>query len=294
MSADITDTRDAVVIGGTGGVGHAAARLHVVPAHQSQGVSNYRERNSTADKALDILLMFDDSRPTVAAAEVASHLHVARSTAYRYLQSLVQSGFVEEHPGGGFRLGPRILELARLARRGVGLSELAQPVMHRLAATTGETVLLTRLAGTAVICLERADATERAIRVSYEPGQVLPTNAGASAHVLLAWLDPSDLERILATTRFTRFTHRTVVDADRLRRRLADTRAEGVAVSRGELDPDVLGIAAPVRGEGDRVVAGLGVAAVASRIADEQVDRIAGEVRNAAAEIGTRLRQLAQ
>jgi len=276
------------------GAGCAPARLHSVPAREPQSVSTYRERNSTADKALDILLMFGDDRPTLAAAEVARNLDVARSTAYRYLQSLVQSGFVEEHPGGGFRLGPRILELARLARRGLGLSQLAQPVMQRLAVSTGETVLLTRLAGTAVICLERADATERGVRVSYEPGQVLPTNAGASAHVLLAWLDPPDLERILATTQFTRFTDRTIVDADRLRRRLADTRAQGVAVSRGELDPDVLGIAAPIRGEGDRVVAGLSVAALASRVPDDQVDRIAGEVREAAAEIGGRLQLLAQ
>jgi Fic family protein len=58
--------------------------------------SGYRERNSTADKALDILGMFTESRPTVGAAEVAEQLQVARSTAYRYVQSLVNSGFLEE------------------------------------------------------------------------------------------------------------------------------------------------------------------------------------------------------
>lgn len=273
--------------------GLSSHRLRAVPSAESSSVSGYRERNSTADKALDILLMFGDDRPTLAAAEVARQLDVARSTAYRYLQSLVSTGFVEEHPGGGFRLGPRILELARLARRGIGLMELAQPVLRRLADATGETTLLTRLAGTAVICLDRADAVDRAVRVSYEPGQLLPTNAGASAHVLLAWLAEPELDRVLTRMEFPRFTDRTLVDAGQLRRRLAETRERGVAVSRGELDPDVLGIAAPVRAVGDKVVAGISVAGLVWRIGDDRVDLVADQVRAAAAEITERLRQLA-
>ena len=109
--------------------------------------SGYRERNSTADKALDILGMFSESRPTVGAAEVAEQLQVARSTAYRYVQSLVNSGFLEEADVGRFRLGRRILELALLARRGQGLSEVARPVMRRLSDEIGETVLLTAWPG---------------------------------------------------------------------------------------------------------------------------------------------------
>src|ERR1035437_7614259 len=96
--------------------------------------SKYRERNSTADRALDILGMFDEHRPTIGAAEVADQLGVARSTAYRYVQSLGQSGFLEEAETGRFRLGRRILELALLARRGLGLAEVARPVMRRLSA----------------------------------------------------------------------------------------------------------------------------------------------------------------
>src|SRR5690348_17352593 len=102
--------------------------------------------------------MFTEHRLAISAVEVAEELSVARSTAYRYLQSLVGSGFLEESDAGRFRLGRRIMELARLARRGTGLSEVARPVMRRLAAATGETILLTRLAGTTVICLEREEA----------------------------------------------------------------------------------------------------------------------------------------
>jgi DNA-binding IclR family transcriptional regulator len=49
-------------------------------------------------------------------------------------------------------------------------------------------------------------------------------------------------------------------------RRLTEIREQGYSVTRAELDPDVLGIAAPVRDENDQVVAAVSVAALASRI----------------------------
>ncbi|MFF5138414.1 helix-turn-helix domain-containing protein [Streptomyces sp. NPDC013157] len=76
--------------------------------------------------------MFDDTRLVISGSAVAERLGVARSTAYRYLQSLVSSRFLEEAPGGGFRLGLRVLEIGRLARRSYGLSEIAVPAMTEL------------------------------------------------------------------------------------------------------------------------------------------------------------------
>jgi DNA-binding IclR family transcriptional regulator len=251
--------------------------------------SRYRERNSTADRALDILSMFTEQRLAISAAEVAEQLDVARSTAYRYVQSLVGSGFLEEAEGGRFRLGRRILELALLARRGVGLSEIARPIMHRLAAEVGETVLLTRLAGSAVICLEREEAEQQAVRISYDRGQILPINAGASAFVLLAWLEPPELDAVLATATLSPITPVTITTEAALRKRLADTAAQGYGVSRGELDPDVLGIAAPIRGARGRVVAAISVAAIASRAPSRRMPALAKAVGAAADEISQAL-----
>ncbi|MFD4602374.1 IclR family transcriptional regulator [Streptomyces sp. NPDC058464] len=208
------------------------------------GSGHYRERNSTADRALDILGLFTASRLTLTGQEVATELGTARSTAYRYLQSLVGGGFLEESPQGGFRLGPRVLELARLARRAYGLSEASLPVMDELRDRVGETVLLTRRVGGNAICLERSEADHPA-RISYERGSILPINAGASALVLLAWLSPEDAESLLAKESLTKFTPNTLTDVGELTARLARIREDGYCVSRGELDQDILGIAAP-------------------------------------------------
>jgi DNA-binding IclR family transcriptional regulator len=253
----------------------------------SQG---YRVRNSTADRALDILLMFGDDRLAVSANEVAGHFGVARSTAYRYLESLTSNGFLEENgAGSGFRLGPRVLDLARLARKGVGLSELAKPIMRKLVERTGTPAILTRRAGPAVVCLEREEAGQT-LRLSYERGQVLPINAGAAALALLAWAPDDEVDGLLAAP-LTRFTEATYTDSGKLRAHLAEIREQGYAIGRGELDPDVLGIAAPVRSESGRVVAAISIAALSHRVPDSKIDQYVTPVIEAAGQLSEQVRR---
>ena len=186
--------------------------------------SGYRERNSTADRALVILGLFTEDRLQISANDVAEALGSARSTAYRYLQTLVAASFLEEAPGGGFRLGIGVLELARLARRGYGLTAIAQPVMRALADEVGETVLLTRLVDDTVVCIERCEGAKQLVRLSYERGSRLPINAGASALTLLAWLPEKEIRELLGRHGLQRFTERTLTDVDVLVQRLAERR----------------------------------------------------------------------
>jgi DNA-binding IclR family transcriptional regulator len=227
---------------------------------------SYRDKNSTADRALDILGMFQAKRLRIAGTEVAAELNVARSTAYRYLTTLTQAGYLEEDPQGGFRLGLQVLELARLARSSYGLSTIALPIMERLATETGETVLLTRRSGARVVCLEKAEPTENRVRLSYERGSALPLNAGASAWVLLAWEPREEVERLLAEHPFTPLTDASVVSPSEVLARLGTIREAGFAVTRGELDPDAIGMAAPLRDDRDKVVAGLSIVSVNRRV----------------------------
>ncbi|MFD4604622.1 IclR family transcriptional regulator [Streptomyces sp. NPDC058464] len=250
---------------------------------------SYRERNSTADRALDILMMFSDTQLVISGSAVAERLGVARSTAYRYLQSLVSSRFLEEAPGGGFRLGLRVLEIGRLARRSYGLSEIALPAMTELAADVHETVLLTRRTGELVVCVDRAEASERAVRISYERGTTLPLNAGASALVLLAWTPEDEARRLLEAADLERFTPATLTDVNTLMDRLTHIRRAGYSVTRGELDADVTGVAAPIRDDKQRVVAAVSIAALASRVFPEAESELARKVLATAQQISDRL-----
>jgi DNA-binding IclR family transcriptional regulator len=247
-------------------------------------------RNATADRAMELLMLFSENRMVLSAAEVASELGLSRSTTYRYLQSLRSYGLLEEDAGGlGFRLGPAIFELARIARKGLGLSEIAVPLMRDLAGRLDETVILTRRVGNQVVTIEREESGSP-IRLSYERGHILPIHAGASASVLLAFASEAEIEQVLATTHLEKFTDRTISDIAEFRRNLYRTRARGYAVSRGELDTGVIGVAAPVLDAGNRPVAGLSAVALEFRVPDEKLPDVIEAVRATAENIAAGLR----
>ncbi|VXC43508.1 IclR family transcriptional regulator [Arthrobacter sp. 9V] len=245
----------------------------------------YKDGNSTADRALTILGLFSDARATISATEVASELGVTRSTAYRYLQTLVGSAFLQEGPKSGFRLGPRILELARIARRGNGLSDLALPKMEALAIQFQQTVLLTGRSGPAVICLECEEWSGQYVRFSYERGSRLSINAGAAALTLLAWLPEEEVRALLSREPLQRYSPHTLTDIDSIVDRLAQIRRDGHSITRGEVDAEAMGIAAPVFGPGGDVVAALSFVLLQSRLPEEQLPRMTEALKFQAAEL---------
>jgi DNA-binding IclR family transcriptional regulator len=82
-------------------------------------------------------------------------------------------------------------------------------------------------------------------------GGRFPLHATGVGLALLAHAPAEDQDEILARP-LERFTEKTLVQPDRLRRALADVRRTGVAVSDGQVTLDALSVAAPVfDGTGD-------------------------------------------
>ncbi len=251
-------------------------------------------RNATAERAIDLLLLFDEDNPILSAGEIARRLDMPRSTTYRYLQTLRSYNLIEDEPRGGYRLGTRIFQLARIARQGLGLVEVARPFMEDLGARMGEVVLLTRRSGTQVVCVERTEGDRHhPIRLSYERGHVLPLHAGASATVLLAFSDPAEIDTALSSVAsLPRYTSRTVTNKRELRSRLAKIRAQGYVVSMGEVDEGVRGIAAPILLADGRAAAGLSLVGPDFRLDDKKLAGAVQAVRVAANAISARLREI--
>jgi len=236
---------------------------------------------------MDVLKMFTESRTVLSAADVAQELGTSRSTTYRYLQSLRSYGFLEEDEHGGFRLGPTIFDLARIARKGLGLSEISVPLMQDLARRLDEAVVLTRRVGSQVVTIEREESSSP-IRLSYERGHLFPVHAGASARILLAFAPESEFEQILSTTRLDRFTDRTITDPDELRKSLKTVREKGYAISRGEVDEGVLAVAAPILNKNGGAVAGLTAVTLEARMSRDKLPVVIKAVQECAADIGAR------
>lgn len=242
---------------------------------------------STAEKVLDVLLLFDESRPALTADEISALMDTSRSTTYRYIRTLRDKGFLEKSDGGVFRLGPRLLDLGRAARRKRDLRDIALPVMEEVAEATRETALLTRIFGREAVCVERVEGSQT-IRISFERGHVQPLHAGASSKILLAYLDESEWNEHLALP-LERFTEHTITDSELLKEQLREIRQQGYCISDGEVDAGARAVAVPILDTRGRLVAGLSTAGPAFRMDDATVQRHLDLLRSGAAKIQEQL-----
>jgi DNA-binding IclR family transcriptional regulator len=240
--------------------------------------------NSTADRAIEILLMFDDLRPVITAAEVAERFKMPRSTTYRYLTSLRAQGLLVEAGDAGFRLGHRILALARIARQGFTILQISRPHLQRALKATGETVLLTQRTGEDLTVLECLESSSP-IRISYERGQVLPTPASASAKIFLAFDTQDRTNKLLKKRRFTQYTDHTITEPVALAKNLQEVRANGYAVNHNEVDDGITAVAAPVYDAGGGVEYSVSIVVPSFRVDDKRLKVLADEVKKTAAAI---------
>jgi DNA-binding IclR family transcriptional regulator len=110
--------------------------------------------------------------------------------------------------------------------------------------------------------------------------------------MFLADMPGEEAERIIAAG-LRRFTPNTITDPDRLRARLADIRADGHCVSRGEMSVDLVSITAPVFDAGGRLSATINVAAPAARVTDERATEILRLAKDAAQQLSQLLGHIA-
>ena len=120
--------------------------------------------------------------------------------------------------------------------------------MRELAAETGETVILVRLIGRSAVCVHRVQSAQQ-LRISFEPGQPLPLERGASARLLLASLAPHVRREYLAP-----LAERDPETAALLEKRIVMAGQQGFATSEEEIHKGVWAASAQVT-QGKRVMA---------------------------------------
>ena len=250
-------------------------------------VHHVTKSSSTAENVLDVLLLFDTRRRELTADEISRLIGAPRSTTYRYIRTLREKGFLERTEGDAFRLGPRLLQFARLARAQEDVGTAALPVMERLCAEARETVLLTRISNRHAVCIERVE-TPQAVRISFERGDVQPLHAGASSKILLAFAPEKLVEEYLEGP-LAPVGLNAVTDSETLRRQLAQIRAQGYCLSESEVDEGATAVAVPVLGRRGRLWVGLSTAGPTFRMGPEVIERHVTLLKEAAKEIVERV-----
>jgi DNA-binding IclR family transcriptional regulator len=212
---------------------------------------------SVPAKLLSLLDAYTEGRNAYTLSELSRRTGLPLTTAHRLVGELERWGGLERGEDGRYRIGLRMVELAALCPRGVGLRDVALPYMQDLYEATHQNVQLAVREGTDGVYIERIAGRE-AIAVRTRVGAHWPLHATGVGLVLLAFAPPAVQEAVLAAP-LRRFTPYTITEPAVLRRTLADVRRTGVAVSDRQIDDDAYSVGAPVYGPDGSCVAALSV-----------------------------------
>ena len=230
------------------------------------------------DRAVQLTSMVVQADSPVSFADLQEATGLAKSTTSRLLAALERGDLVERQPNGGYVAGSLFWLYAARHDPWDHLVRVARPAMERIGRDTQESVHLSVLRGNRVVQVAQVDS--HYLLGTRDWTQVdVPAHASSLGKVFVAWgalaLPEQRLERLA--------TH-TLVTPAALARDGAAARRRGFAVTVDELEEGLTGVAVPVRGVRDDVIAALGISGPTSRL-DGRIDELGRNLISRASEI---------
>ena len=227
----------------------------------------------SADRVLTLLEYLAEVKHAPFAA-IVRDLGLPNSSCHQLLQTVTARGFIEfDESTRTFRLGSRLWEVAQSYTMAEDLAAIAQPLMDDLRDHTTETVQLARLDGLENVYLAISESPH-AMKLVSAVGSRLSAHATGLGKVLLASLDPAELERRLDTAELTRYTERTITTRKALRAALAEIHERGFGEDNEEYVIGCRCIAMPVHDADGNAVAAMSVSVPTPRFSETVARRI--------------------
>ncbi|MEV4281614.1 IclR family transcriptional regulator [Actinoplanes xinjiangensis] len=252
---------------------NSAAKPSAAESADQQGVRSVQ-------RALGILGLLTDDRPTVSVRTIVEETGLAKTTVLRLVSTLEQSGLLWA-TGSGYMAGPGLWRWAHLARRSWELPPETQREMRELAARRRETVNLYVVRDIYRVCVAQQESPQP-LRHVVQVGDELPMWAGASSKVLLRDAPDVLLERI------ARKSPHGPRHAATMREWIDETAAKGYGESHGEREAGLSAVAVPILGQSGSVVAALALSGPTVRFTPDQVTAFAADLRQVASQMADR------
>jgi DNA-binding IclR family transcriptional regulator len=179
--------------------------------------------SQTLARGLTVLQVVATSRMGLTAQEVADHVGIHRTIAYRLLSTLAQFRLVAKGEDGRYRSASGLAVLGASFDNNV--RQLSLPTLRGLADELGTTVSLLIAEGDQQVAIAVIVPSRVSYQLSFHEGSRYPLDRGAAGIALLASMPPRPEERDLVPL----------------------TRQQGWVITHGEIEPNTYGLAVPVR-----------------------------------------------
>lgn len=247
----------------------------------------------TLTKALSIVEFVAD-REGASAREIAVGVGIPLSTAYRLAHILVGAGYlVHLKDERRFALGIKLRILSQSVDRQFGLSPEVRTEVGMLHRQVGAAAYFAQYRGSEVVVAHVEDSPDCPRVVPLDVGLHEATHATAFGKVLLAGMLPEQRDQYLSVHPMRSLTPATMTRRADLETDLATVNRTGVAWEYEEFMPDLICVAAGVRGGNGMIVGSVALSGSAARMR-RSAPACEEAVRRSAARVSRCLRAYAQ
>lgn len=197
-------------------------------------------------KTLAVLESLATSERGKALKEIAADVGLVKSSVFRILFTLKETGYVEQTDASGvYRLTLKTGGLARRNTDRLRLTDIARPHLTRLRDDLDESVALAELRVQSIVLIDVLE-TSHPLRLSFHIGDDCPIHATALGKAVAAFLSPAERSALLKDSKLPQYTERTKTKLRQLESELAAVHANGYSVNDEETVAGALLVGAPL------------------------------------------------
>ena len=184
---------------------------------------------------------FTPQRMSLTLQAISERIKLPKSTTFRIVQSLEQSGYLIRLEDQKYCLSFRFTRLAGMVMSTLSIRQVARPLMAELAQCTNETITLNMATGRDRTCIDVIDTPSPLMSLARSGQHVRLDGKGATGKVLMAHLPATDLRKLAGPA--AKLAGRKPAE---LMSELARIKKEGWCASEGEHVLGLSAMAAPI------------------------------------------------
>lgn len=242
------------------------------------------------ERSLGILEYLAAHPEGVPVTTIAQEMQLPGSACHRLLADLVRCGYVRQlRAQGDYALTTKLAALGLSFLSSSGIVDIAQPLIDRMAAISGELVRLAIVDGERLTFVAKAQGARFGLRYDPDMGLDVRLSCSAAGHAWLMTLSEERAMEIVARQGFGNpkdFGPKAPTTIKALLKVLQDDRKRGFSMINEMYAPGMTAMAAPIRRRGEPVIGVMTVAGPLVRLTEARMLELGPELIAAANELG--------
>lgn len=236
------------------------------------------------DRALDIIEVLSEESAGLGVTEIASRIHLPKSTTSRIISTLASRGYLNRNAAGSYQIGLKLISAVSCYINGLELQTEARPYIAKITGELGLTCHLGVLDGSEVVYIEKMDVFSN-VRLYSQIGIHVPAYSCSLGKCLLSNYSADDVRRLMAGVRFERFTDRTIGSVNELIEDLDLVRRRGWAMDDEESEIGHRCLGAPIYDYRGDIIAAVSASGPTGIFTKDRIEPVAKYLKNQAMEI---------